>query len=214
MRRTLILIVSLIWGAAVFGAEIGYDDGTAEGCYTWEGYSIGPDLLGAFAMRMTADVYPVELVGVEFGFSRVEYWPGDSDWNFVILGHDEVSDEPDESEVLHTSADILTDDMGLPIWPSFEWYAYEIEPARLELSDDWWVVCHGHWYGTYADWYIVVDETDDGTGRDRTKTAAGWVLTSSIPLWEGGDLFIHSIVSDPDVGVSASSFGRIKALYE
>lgn len=216
MKLTVKLQAIIFVATAVvsFAAEIAYDDGVPEGYYTWEGYSIGPDLLGAFGTRMTADSYPVELLGVKFGFTRLEYSPQGSTWNYRVLGHDTGSGNPDGANELFTSADINVDGMDVPVWPSFSWYEYQVTSGRLEINDDWWVVCHGHWYGGYANWCIAVDETDAGAGRDRTKTAAGWLSTSDIPAWNGGDLLIRSIVEESTEAVDTASVGRIKALFE
>ena len=207
------VIIFLAVVPASFGGEIVYDDDVPEDRYSWEGYSIGPDLLGAFAMHMTADSYPAELSSVKFGFTRLSFSPQTSTWNFCILGHDAGSGIPDDGDVIYTSGDIEISDMDIPVWPSFSWYEHQVTyDGRLELDGDWWVVCHGHWYGDYAGWYITVDESDGGVGRDRTKTTSGWVPTSYLTGWDGGDLLIRSVVDV--VAVDAVSLGRIKALFE
>jgi hypothetical protein len=198
-----------------WGYELAYDDGEPEFMYTWEGYSIGEDFLGAFAMRMTANSYPAELYSVMFGFTRVEISPDTSSWNYFILGHDATTDNPDETKVLYESPDISAADMDILVWPSFTWYQYDIPVySPIEVTDDWWVVCHGNWFGAGANWYICVDETDGGVGRDRTKNMSGWHPTEYIPAWNGGDLLIRSVVDEPSIAVDAASFGRIKALFE
>lgn len=196
------------------GYEIAYDDGEPEDCYKWEAYSIGSDFLGSFAAWMTADSYPAELYSVKFGFTRMDYSPDVSSWQFYILAHDADAVNPDTTNILFESKDMNVAGMEIPTWPSFSWYEYDVGPDNLILEDDWWVVCHGHWFGEMANWYICVDETDGGVGRDRTRTVSGWHPTSDIPGWDGGDLLIRSVVDEPSTAIDAVSFGRIKALFE
>jgi hypothetical protein len=210
----LIVLCVFVLALTARGYEIFYDDGEPESCYTWEGYSIGGDFLGAFAAWMTADSYPAELYSVKFGLTRMEGSPDISSWKIYILAHDAGAVNPDPTRILYESEDIDIAEMGIPVWPSFIWYEYKLPGESLILEDDWWVVCHGHWFGEAANWYICVDETDGGVGRDRTKTASGWHPTGDVMGWNGGDLLIRSVTEGPSIFVDAASFGRIKVLFE
>lgn len=212
MRILFYAILPLLLIPSALGAyEIAYDDGVAEGHYTWEGYSISYDLYGCFATRMTASGYPCQLDAVRFGFTREAYSDGDTYWHFVVLVDD--NGNPDESDVIYESAEIATVGMNIPLWPDVQWYQFILPGAKgVTVDGDFWVVCHGSWYGQVNGWFIAADETGGGEGRDLTKTFSGWMATGEVYGWDGGDLFIRAEVDAP-ITVKSGSLGVIKALF-
>lgn len=206
-----VILPLFILSSAAVAYEIAYDDGIAEGRYTWEGYSLSYDLYGCFATRMSASGYPCQIDFVKFGFTREAYSDGNTYWHFVVLGDD--NGNPNEGDILYESAEIATVGMSIPLWPDIHWYQFTLPGAKgVTANDDFWVVCHGSWYGQVNGWFIAVDETGGGIGRDLTKTFSGWMPTGDVYGWDGGDLFIRAEVDIP-IGLGSVSLGAIKASY-